>query len=449
MLCSILPFLLKIFFICAFFFFIVVFIIYLLKFNFKERNIIQKIYLTSTALLAVSFLAFAFYAPNYISAQLSLTKDLDSSTIYNLMSPFIAIAAAILTFMAFWTQYQANDKMLKKDEKQEVEHQFFEMLHIHKENVNELTWEQWRILESPNSNPYTTDSQNKYGYHHISGHQVFEFHATEFYFIERCLLLAIDEVKKRSHLLHCNINFSEHNLENMIDVATLSYYIYMKGLQHFGNLFKNESKTKEYFEKFDNAISETLKNNGKMDFISFEKTIPECREHLFNDENGFILVHLYFNLKKCKHNAKSFIFDLNELDRSVPTGTDLFTGHFNKLNHYYRHLYQMVKIVANYDEKILSYKEKRKFLKMLRAQLTSYEQALLFYNWLSGFGSDWENDKNHFFTTFRMIHNINPEWMIIFNNIGHEKIIKMIKDSNPNYNEYDNDNLFEFEDRLN
>lgn len=131
------------------------------------------------------------------------------------------------------------------------------------------------------------------------------------------------------------------------------------------------------------------------------------------------------------------------------SGADLFTGHYDELNHYYRHLYQTVKTIANHDTNIMPYKEKRKYLKILRAQLTTDEQTLLFYNWISEYGSDWENEKNHFFTTFRMIHNINPAYMEIFKRAGHEKIIQMIKNKNPGYNEYENDNLFEFEDNLN
>ena len=80
----------------------------------------------------------------------------------------------------------------------------------------------------------------------------------------------------------------------------------------------------------------------------------------------------------------------------------------------------MVKIIANYKESIVKKEEKRKYLRMLRAQLTNFEQLMLFYNWLSGYGCDWENEKNHFFTTFRMIHNIVIDDRIIFKNFGYD-----------------------------
>ena len=84
---------------------------------------------------------------------------------------------------------------------------------------------------------------------------------------------------------------------------------------------------------------------------------------------------------------------------------------------------------------------------MVRAQLTNDEEQLLFCNWLAGveFGEDWENDKNHFFTEYRMIHNFRPNESIIFEKIDRNVLVKMIKDKNPTYNKYHGDPLFEFE----
>jgi len=37
---------------------------------------------------------------------------------------------------------------------------------------------------------------------------------------------------------------------------------------------------------------------------------------------------------------------------------------------------------------------------------------MLFYNWYSGCGIQWENGKNHFLTDYRMLHNIDPKDLI-------------------------------------
>lgn len=159
-----------------------------------------------------------------------------------------------------------------------------------------------------------------------------------------------------------------------------------------------------------------------------------------------ILLYCYYYLSEYRKNYSSYSFK-TPFVRDF-SGSDLFRGHIYELNHYYRHLYQIVKAVANYDEQIIKYGEKRKYLKMLRAQLTSVEQLLLFYNWLSGYGSDWENEENHFFTTYRMIHNMDIRHCFFIKKVGYAEIVKMIKEKNKDYRAYKNDNLFEFEDKM-
>ena len=77
----------------------------------------------------------------------------------------------------------------------------------------------------------------------------------------------------------------------------------------------------------------------------------------------------------------------------------------------------LLALATSEDEKYLTYNEKRDLLRILRAQLTSTEQIMLFYNWFSGNGSEWEESDpngNHFFTQYRMIHNVIPKriWQI-------------------------------------
>lgn len=79
----------------------------------------------------------------------------------------------------------------------------------------------------------------------------------------------------------------------------------------------------------------------------------------------------------------------------------------DSFGHYFRHLFLIVKFIVSKPESFLSYEEKRNYLRILRASLSTYEQIFLYYNWLSGFGRQWENDKNKFFTDYRMIHNVN------------------------------------------
>lgn len=59
-------------------------------------------------------------------------------TIGGIMGPFVAIAAAILTFLAFWVQFKANEQQRKDIALERFESNFFELLHFHQEITNEL-----------------------------------------------------------------------------------------------------------------------------------------------------------------------------------------------------------------------------------------------------------------------------------------------------------------------
>jgi hypothetical protein len=62
-----------------------------------------------------------------------------------------------------------------------------------------------------------------------------------------------------------------------------------------------------------------------------------------------------------------------------------FEGHQSRLGHYYRHLYQTVCFVDNQEIDI----DKYEYVKTIRAQLTTHEQALLFINCLTPIGKIW------------------------------------------------------------
>ena len=130
----------------------------------------------------------------------------------------------------------------------------------------------------------------------------------------------------------------------------------------------------------------------------------------------------------------------------IPVKDSLFMGRMDQLVSYYRHLFLMVKTVAQFNDELFPYKDKRQFLRILRAQLSSAEQILLYYNWKSGCGEKWEEDSsitngNHFFTDYRMIHNIIPKDCWVFSS---DEILQSLLEKNPNYMKInDNETLFE------
>lgn len=103
------------------------------------------------ALLAILFIIFSFFSP-YIFTFPAQNQRFDftetgtiGDTINGIMGPFIAIAAALLTFAAFIVQKRANDiqiesikKQVKKDEVASIESRILQLINLHRENINDL-----------------------------------------------------------------------------------------------------------------------------------------------------------------------------------------------------------------------------------------------------------------------------------------------------------------------
>ncbi|WP_420388015.1 hypothetical protein [Roseivirga sp.] len=55
-----------------------------------------------------------------------------------LANPFIGILGVIATFLAFWVQFEANERQRNDIKQERFESKFYELLRLHKENVNEI-----------------------------------------------------------------------------------------------------------------------------------------------------------------------------------------------------------------------------------------------------------------------------------------------------------------------
>jgi hypothetical protein len=96
-----------------------------------------------------------------------------------------------------------------------------------------------------------------------------------------------------------------------------------------------------------------------------------------------------------------------------------FEGHQSRLGHYYRHLYQLVRYVDENDLHEKRFKQgigkkpeesKYEYMKTIRAQLSTHEQALLLLNSLSYMGGDWWN--KHLIDRHKMVQNIPAQFFL-------------------------------------
>jgi hypothetical protein len=93
-----------------------------------------------------------------------------------------------------------------------------------------------------------------------------------------------------------------------------------------------------------------------------------------------------------------------EAERQRKLAYKPFEGHQSRLGHYYRHLYQTVCYV---DKQKLDL-DKYEFVKTIRAQLSTHEQALLLLNSLTPIGQNWwEKD---LIVKYRMVQNLPREF---------------------------------------
>ena len=342
-------------------------------------------------------------------------------TINGIAGPFIALAAAILTFLAFYIQYKANleqriqfnktfrkqeeeakeqrqqfitnfEKQIEERKEQEkiwkierFENQFYEMVKLHKENVSEIS------INLTTS--YHIGKEQHINIVKINGREVFK------YLLEEINILYF--IAKKNYI-------AKTNSDALINIA---YGLFFHGNRFDKKITPNKPDQKEY-SKFINAIIDINNEHKSTDLIQLKQIVEK---------------HVGFK------NAVNLNFLLGQ-------------GHSSYLAHYYRHLYQTVKFVADQKEDFISYNEKRKYLRILRAQLSNQEQAMLFYNWKSNFGKSWENDTNHYFTNYRMIHNIYNG--LIIDDFKLIKIFNLMQHP-PTYrteNGRAKDVLFEFED---
>lgn len=311
--------------------------------------------------MAFAITLFALLAP-WLFATHSSSVAFNSETgvigdTFGIMNPFVAIAAAIITFAAFWTQYQANQEMQKNSYRMQFERQFYEMLKIHCDNVKNLHAEsQHKSLDADNH------SQKN-----VNGHEYFCCLLEEFNLI-------YDSIKK---------------FEGIEDIFNKTYQTFFFGI---------------------NSTNIQLK----------QETADSLNNYVFQ-------------------NSSSLVWEKHP--KLIPLKDTLCKGRMDLLVPYYRHLFLMVKTVVQFKDDLFSYEDKRQFLRILRAQLSSAEQVLLYYNWKSGCGEKWEEDSskpdgNHFFTDYRIIHNIIPKDCRAFNS---DEILKSLLDKNPNYKKIDDD----------
>jgi len=269
----------------------------------------------------------------YLDDSFAITGTI-GDTLNGIFNPLIGTFAVITTFLAFIVQYRANQLYREDVDSQRFETRFYELLKMHKDNVNEM------------------EINNKY----------FKRNTFVKMFEELRFLYFVIENAKEQFKIEKNYPIFNITKEGIIELA---YFFFFFGV--------NEKLRIEDFSK--------IKVHSP--FYLY------CREKIYFHQDYFIRS---FSEKE-KEPITMYLDSKNSYSFSIYLKTDFypFDGHASRLGHYYRHLYQMIKFVV-LSKELRNFDQKYEYIKIIRAQLSNYEQAIIYYNSFFYAGKVWWED---------------------------------------------------------
>lgn len=253
--------------------------------------------------------------------------------INGITAPFIGVVVAILTFMAFMVQYEANENQRNDIRIERFENKYYEMIRLHRENVNEIEIEGI-----------------------FKGREAIEKMYEEFKFMYK-------ELEKVSVQI---FNPSKSWL------ASITYYHFFKGVNNYSTYISFIESEVESEKKFINNLREI------QDEFSTHKRVINKR-----DKSIFDLPFIW-NYKE--PNEIIFVYKP-------------FVGYASKLGHYFRHLYQTLKLAATENtlknsDMIKEFQLRYEYIKLMRVQLSNTEQSMIYFNSFFGSGLVWWEDRS-------------------------------------------------------
>nr|WP_321356986.1 putative phage abortive infection protein [uncultured Draconibacterium sp.] len=277
-------------------------------------------------LLIVLFLFFPYWftSRSWFGIDFSSTGPI-GDTIGGILGPFIAIAAAILTFFAFWVQFKANEQQKIDLQIERFENKFYNLIEIHRNNVNEV------IIGK------STEGRKAF---------IPMFNELKFTYL----------IVKDYHSKVYQKSFPEDKISEDV-IYNISYLVFFFGVG------SNSSK----------VVIDLIGEKNHNFFTCVEEFIKK-------NQTGWRTQR-----KKGETIGADFGNEVFELDiKYIPCN-----GHVSILSHYIRNLYQIAKFIEDQDENLIPYESKFQYASTLRSQLSAHEQLLLYYNSLSVLGKPW------------------------------------------------------------
>ncbi len=264
------------------------------------------------------------------------------------LGPIIAWIAAILTFAAFYVQYKSNEQQKIDLQIERFESKFYNMVEILRENVSEIT-----IGKSLQSRKAFISMFNELKFLYLTTDKFFKSSS------QKALIKTITG----------NETLSDE------DTFNIAYLIFFFGI--------GQNSTKLILSLVNPSYQGLLLN----------------LETFLQDQQ----INWSTNKKQLSTAEKT-----HEGDGvfTLKTSYKPFNGHMSRLSHYLRHLFQLIKFINDQKDHLINYDAKYNYAVTVRAQLSTHEQLLLYYNALSVLGKPWFDKDNDFLKKYCMIKNM-------------------------------------------
>lgn len=283
-----------------------------------------------------------FFIHNY-SPETGVMGD----SVNGIMGPFIAIAAAILTFIAFLEQWRANKGQNQFAYDNAIENRVLNLIELHRSNVNDLVVYGYTNQNDAHDNP-------------LKGQYAIQ---------------ALCDTITAGFLFLMLGQYKDDFQENQLKAEILVYLVICHGKSLSDNPWFRESKDfNQYSEaKYINYLIYCINALRKNDFMGDSALVKAKLDQLNIQSNNLI---------------------------------DPTCGVINIVSRYFRQVFQIYKFID--EQTNLSYEKKYEYAKMLRSSLTNKEQELIFINMISPYGEPWiENDYIRKYKPFKNICDYN------------------------------------------
>lgn len=327
---------------------------------------------------------------------------------------FGGVVGTIFSGAAFWLLYLTLKQQREQEIKTDFNSQFSQMLLINQQNIQSMVFDASKLL---------TNLDKLYIEPRIySGKDVFQIVFYQFVTCRNELMPILSKTSKIYTKEYedyiCNLpivkkrNFNIYQLAQIDIVYSIVFFgVGSEGIRILKSLFKDRYK--------DTIIDKILK------FISLKPAFDKSVNKKWIQLESFtsprnILQHVYD------------IYDWRENHTHIgyapkyPSISDGFRSNYVKyyngfhqvLGHYFRHNYQLIKFIDTADT--MSIMKKYSFAKIVRGQMSNYEQIVFFLNSLSFMGRSWEiepeqlnksSENSHLITHYKLIKNIPYEML--------------------------------------